>query len=185
MGNVSVERVVCARCEASIDELPNAFAGDRQPCPRCGATSRRFDVAISATVEAHSDLGLKHRRPGFKRAIHEEKSGSSFSVRLKRWMQRTRVIDRENDRYAEKVVDPLTGETVHHCDEPLSAHQGHGSAKGARSEKLAWKSSEDPERRCWTRAQQDARRKNAQHRRTRDLTRVNDERNVNPFVSGD
>ena len=133
MGNVSVERVICGRCEASIDEPPDVSAGDRKPCPRCGATTRRIDVAISATIEAHSDLGLKQRRPGFKRPIHEQKSGSSFSVRLKRWMRRTRVIDRENDRYAEKVVDPLTGETVHHCDEPLSAHQGHGSAKAARS----------------------------------------------------
>jgi hypothetical protein len=129
MGNVSVERVICGRCEASIDEPPDVSAGDRKPCPRCGATTRRIDVAISATIEARSDLGLKQRRPGFKRPIHEQKSGSSFSVRLKRWMRRTRVIDRENDCYAEKVVDPQTGETVHHCDEPLSAHQGHGSAR--------------------------------------------------------
>ena len=144
MGNVSGEQVTCVRCDAPIDELPNAVAGDRKPCPRCGSTLRRFDVAISVTVEAHSDLGPKQRRPGFKKPIHEQKSGSSFSVRLKRWMRRTRMIDRENDRYAEKVVDPLTGETIHQCDEPLSAHQGHGSAKATRSAKLARKSSEAP-----------------------------------------
>jgi hypothetical protein len=135
MGNVLVDRVICGRCEASIDEPPNVSAGDRKPCARCGGTTRRIDVAISSAVEAHSDLGLKQRRPGFKRPIHEQKSGSSFSVRLKRWMRRSRVIDRENDRYTEKVVDPRTGETVHQCDESLSAHQGHDSAKAARSPK--------------------------------------------------
>ena len=40
-----------------------------------------------------------------------------------------RVIDREINIYHEKVIDPKSGAVVHECDEPLTAHYGHGSAK--------------------------------------------------------
>ena len=39
------------------------------------------------------------------------------------------VIDRENDLYKEVVTDPDTGKIIHQCEEPLSEHVGHGSAK--------------------------------------------------------
>jgi hypothetical protein len=44
-------------------------------------------------------------------------------------MQLTRIIDREKDLYKEVVKDPDTGEIVHECEEPLSQHIGHGTAK--------------------------------------------------------
>jgi len=44
-------------------------------------------------------------------------------------MKKNRVIDKNNDKYFEQVIDPETGETVHHCEEPLSEHFGHGTAK--------------------------------------------------------
>ena len=44
-------------------------------------------------------------------------------------MKLERHIDRDNDHYHEKVTDPETGEIIHESDEPLSEHQGHGSAK--------------------------------------------------------
>ena len=46
-----------------------------------------------------------------------------------KWMKKRRVIDKNNDKYLEIVVDPETDEVVHHCEEPLSEHFGHGSAK--------------------------------------------------------
>jgi len=44
-------------------------------------------------------------------------------------MNREMIVDREGNRYLEKVTDPETGEVVHSCEEPLSEHQGHGTAK--------------------------------------------------------
>ena len=46
-----------------------------------------------------------------------------------KYMQKERLIDHDNDRYREKVVDPETGKTIHKCDEALSEHRNHGSAK--------------------------------------------------------
>jgi hypothetical protein len=50
-----------------------------------------------------------------------------------RWVKKTRIIDRDRKRYRETVVDPETGEVIHHCDEPLPEHKGHGSDKRGRS----------------------------------------------------
>ena len=39
------------------------------------------------------------------------------------------VVDRINNRYRKLVIDPQTGEKLRDVDEPLSDHQGYGSAK--------------------------------------------------------
>ena len=44
-------------------------------------------------------------------------------------MKKSRVIDKYKNEYKEKVTDPDTGEVVHHNEEPLSEHYGHGYAK--------------------------------------------------------
>ena len=41
----------------------------------------------------------------------------------------------DGDRYVEEVIDPKTGQMIHYCDEPLSKHTGHGSAKFKKSKK--------------------------------------------------
>ena len=44
-------------------------------------------------------------------------------------MRLERFLDRLRDLYKEKITNPTTGEVIHECEEPLSKHQGHGSAK--------------------------------------------------------
>jgi hypothetical protein len=61
--------------------------------------------------------------------VSEIHSGDELCVAQDKWMNKNRVIDKKNDQYRETVRDPQTGEIVHHCDEPLSLHRGHGSAK--------------------------------------------------------
>jgi hypothetical protein len=48
------------------------------------------------------------------------------------WMKLTRMIDRQNDLYEERVWNPETNEVVHHQREPLSRHTGDGSARRRR-----------------------------------------------------
>lgn len=52
-----------------------------------------------------------------------------YSYSREKHVHKQRVIDRDNDHYFEKVTDYETGEVIHHCEEPLSQHQGHGDAK--------------------------------------------------------
>lgn len=44
-------------------------------------------------------------------------------------MEKVRLIDKDANRYFEKVTDPDTGQVLHECNEPLSEHRGHGSDK--------------------------------------------------------
>lgn len=73
--------------------------------------------------------GIKRRRDGERKPYREEVDGDDFWRIGRRWMRLARTIDRENDWYSEIIIDPRTGEVVHRCEEPLSAHRGHGSAK--------------------------------------------------------
>ena len=60
--------------------------------------------------------------------------GQEQCISLGRPVQKRRVIDNRSDRYIEHIVDPLTGKVLRDVDEPLSAHQGHGSAKTRKKE---------------------------------------------------
>lgn len=68
---------------------------------------------------------------------HGEKKGKPYSTQIEgddlhratgQWNTLHRVIDRENDIYEEVITDS-DGNVVHERREPLSEHQGHGSAK--------------------------------------------------------
>lgn len=73
--------------------------------------------------------GLRARgfRAGVSKWFAELFQGPDFSTRLGRWMNKLRIIDRDKDRYIERIDDPETGERIHDTDEPLSSHTGHGS----------------------------------------------------------
>jgi hypothetical protein len=67
-----------------------------------------------------------------KPAAVEFKSGDSLHHDSGRWMKLDQVIDRANNRYRKRVVDPETGQIVRDVDEPLDEHRGRGSAKRTR-----------------------------------------------------
>jgi hypothetical protein len=77
----------------------------------------------------HMGLGIKAKREGQKKPFSEQKSLPVLQRSTGRMAKHDRLIDRDNDNYEERVVDLETGEVLHECKEPLSEHQGHGSAK--------------------------------------------------------
>jgi hypothetical protein len=72
---------------------------------------------------------MKHNRPGIKHPLCESYNGPERSTKFQKHIGKQRVIDRKNNKYRETVWDFETGEIVHHCEEPLSQHLNHGSAK--------------------------------------------------------
>ena len=80
-------------------------------------------------------LGLKHRRPGFKKPIYEEISGDDLHRKTGLWSHLLQVIDRQNNRYRKLVTNAETGEILRSVDEPLDEHTGRGSAKKPNSQK--------------------------------------------------
>jgi len=127
MANIQ-ETTECADCGATIDSSADT-PQERIPCAICGSTRRIYHVSITETLTIWDGFGMKAKRPGEKRPYVEDLSIPSFSHSKDKLVHRQRVIDRDNDKYLEKVTDYETGDVIHHCEEPLSKHQGHGSAR--------------------------------------------------------
>ena len=128
---MAVDSVVvrCGACHAKLDEDPHAPTEQRGPCPHCGSVSRHFEVGISETLALHSKLTAKGRHPGEKRPFIEQTVGDDLHRKTGRWMKLHRVIDRLRNWYHERVTDPASGQVMHECNEPLTEHKGHDSAK--------------------------------------------------------
>jgi hypothetical protein len=62
----------------------------------------------------------------------EMRTGWAPSHKYAGMVQEQRLVDQVNDRYLE-VIRTEDDALVHHCDEPLSHHRGHGSAKSKKS----------------------------------------------------
>jgi hypothetical protein len=74
-------------------------------------------------------LSLKARDGQTGKLFNEQKIGEEFFHRTGRWRRLRRLIDRCGNRYLQHIEDAETGEVLQHVDEPLTEHQGHGSAR--------------------------------------------------------
>ena len=120
----------CAKCGNPIEE-PKESA----PCPRCGSNRRIMNIdhgeeIVGLDIKEQLKITCKDpKQTGKNKIKYEGLYGDDLHKKSGKWNKKERIIDRENDRYMEKIIDPETGKVIHHCDEPLSEHQGHGSAK--------------------------------------------------------
>lgn len=123
-------KVVCSDCKTVLNQRASEVG--RACCPQCGSTNQSLYIQFEEQIQTTEwvDMKLKDLSlPSSKKLRVHMQSGQQFSVNLGRHVDKTRVLDKENDRYLEKVTDPLTGEVLRHCEEPLTVHQGRGSAK--------------------------------------------------------
>ena len=118
----------CTDCGAVIQENCDVSQA-RVLCIKCGSNRRTYRVAVIETVTARDGHGLKGKRQGHKKPYIEERSCPDYSRSREKFVHLQRTIDRDNDHYFEKVTDYDSGEVIHHCEEPLSQHRGHGDAK--------------------------------------------------------
>lgn len=81
------------------------------------------------SVTLREKVGLKHKRPAKSKPIYESVSGDDLHRTSGKWNRLEREIDRDDDRYRERIVDGETGEIIRQVDEPLTSHTGRGSAK--------------------------------------------------------
>lgn len=123
-----LDSVECANCGAQID-----IGGDTPdhcvPCGKCGGNKRVHSLSIIETVVVRDGLEIKATRQSEKKPYVENKTMPSYSHSLGKHVLHKRLIDRDNDHYRETVKDYESGEIIHHCEEPLSLHINHGSAK--------------------------------------------------------
>ncbi len=130
--NVSIS-VKCSDCG---EKLPSEWAHLEtiKKCPICNSIKQTIEMGITevAGIEIHDSLRAKGKDSNFnskRNPRYDLFAGDDLRKSDGKWMKKTRIIDKNNNKYIEKVIDPETGEIVHENEEPLSDHYGHGSAK--------------------------------------------------------
>jgi hypothetical protein len=128
-----VEQVLrCAGCKSLITDSVAPIA-ERQACPHCGAVARLAEVVIQASLTVRSTLMYKGKHGGRGKPFAWGKVGDDFFRRSGTWNRLARHFDRDQDAYDEVIIDPATNYVIREVHEPLSAHQGRGSAEQKRS----------------------------------------------------
>lgn len=89
-----------------------------------------FTLCVNYTITNKHTGRKKH-----KYVVKEQKSGLDFSHKFGRDVLKEREIDRRNDYYREEIKNFDSVDFIHYCEEPLSAHFGHGSAKFKKNDK--------------------------------------------------
>ena len=116
-------RVNCDDSWRDIDDSDDDL--NRMICPT-------INIFVVDEIQVREQIGLKvkdSRFTGKAKIRSEQLIGDDLHRDSGKFYKKVRVIDRENDKYLEMVSDPETGEVIHHCEEPLRDHFGHGSAK--------------------------------------------------------
>jgi hypothetical protein len=122
------DRTECSECGTVVD-LGKDTETFRSPCPVCQSLKRTIHCGLSDTLVARDGIAVKAKRPNEKRPFIEDKAMPSYSYIREKLVHREMIIDRDNDKYYEKITDYETGEVIHEKREALSAHKNHGSAK--------------------------------------------------------
>lgn len=71
-------------------------------------------------------IGLRTKRKGGKRPFAEQVGGDDLHRLTGRWTRIRRLIDRDRNRYIEKISDS-DGRVLRDVDVPLDQHRGHGA----------------------------------------------------------
>ena len=116
--------IFCTNCGERRDS-------EKGNCKLCGSNeiTVRLEVSENININVSESVKGKARKEGVRKPIKEFKYGDDFNRKLNKNVDRTMVVDRENNQYYEVIKDKQTGETIRECIEPLDKHQGHGNAK--------------------------------------------------------
>lgn len=124
-----MSNLVCDNCGHDYGKYTEEL-DKLERCTYCGSNKLNRYLYLSDRIGLHENIkGKSNKLPGKKKPAIEFQAGEERSVSLNKWVNKSRVIDRENNRYYEEVVDPDTGDVLHKCEEPLTKHFGPGSAK--------------------------------------------------------
>lgn len=129
-------KTICNKCHHEFFSKPTL---NEIVYPKCQSTEITIYIAIQDKIKVRDQIRGKAKDDNFpgKRKIRREFIvGSETRACDGKWVHKERIIDKENNRYKETVIDEETGEIIHESDEPLEKHQGHGSAKFTKEEKI-------------------------------------------------
>lgn len=116
----------CDSCAAIICDEIDVEDPEHVTCKGCGAKLKPSTVPGTKLTGKISRSGTSKKKgllAEIRIAFQPLRNRNGVLVRYER------LIDHHEDRYVERVTLYDSGEVIHLCDEPLTKHQGHGSAK--------------------------------------------------------
>jgi predicted nucleic acid-binding Zn-ribbon protein len=125
-------KLTCANCGV---EFLSEWASEKikPPCPKCGSLKKMAYLSFIDHAQTPRDFltgKVKNiKRPSNKKVRLEFLTGDNFCQSEGKWMLKERVLDKDNKIYKEVVIDPQTGQVIHHNEGSLLDHVGFGSAK--------------------------------------------------------
>ena len=124
--------VNCGDCGLDLPAEWSSCPDDHQ-CPACGSMSKHVELNLVSTLPLPRDYlsyAVKdHNYPASRNPRKEVLNRPTFSRDDGRMRDEHRTIDKYKNEYHKVITDQETGEIVYERHEPLTEHQGHGSAK--------------------------------------------------------
>ena len=118
--------VHCGACDYFFNDSENSEG--LPDCPKCGFSVKTI-FPLGQVGRLQGALCIKSIPPEGGRWISKSESKHSHFKRDDEQHYIERVIDRGNNHYYERIINKETGEVVREVEEPLTEHQGRGSAK--------------------------------------------------------
>lgn len=131
---MSSRKVTCTSCGKETGETEEQINSNPQPCPHCESMEKTVHIFVHDEVklDVKESLRGKAKDDSYRSKDKLRRDffhGDDLHRESGKWYKKDRVIDKDNDHYKEVFIDPETGEINHECEEPLSEHRNHGSAK--------------------------------------------------------
>ena len=124
MSEVSI-KIICDNCGYELQK-------SEKICPKCHSEQRGVFIQVCEKIHISGFQRLKGKNtqyPSDKKLRYDFMQGDVPSnITYNGRAKLKRIIDKDNDYYYEHVEDHK-GKVIHHCEEPLSKHYNHGSAK--------------------------------------------------------
>jgi hypothetical protein len=120
-----MEKLVCAKCNSNLIER-------EEPCKNCGSNKKilmlSFIDKMPEPLEIFKAKAKDKTKNKKKNPVLDIYQGVDLSRNTGEFVNKEREIDKINNYYYEHV-ETFDGKVIHHCEEKLTDHFGHGSAK--------------------------------------------------------
>lgn len=121
----SEQQIFCENCNQKLQSLSEL-------CKSCGSAKKNIVLEFVDKIEPtlKDCLSGKVQNPFLrsKDKLREKFTLGASQSANGEWVEKNQIINRDKDYYFEEVKNS-EGEIIHHCEEKLSEHIGHGSDK--------------------------------------------------------
>mgnify|MGYP006993372729 FL=1 len=120
-------KITCDNCGQELQET-------EEICPNCHSNKKTALLQVREGLHLATSERIKVKKdqyPSNKKLRYDLMQGNVSSKKTDNGRAKIkRIIDKDNDYYYEHVED-CNGTVIHHCEEALSKHFGHGTAKNS------------------------------------------------------